>query len=223
MQSKNPPTTRPTDAHATRAPGHAQRSETMRRKICTAVVASLDDHGYSATSISRVQAIAGVSRGAMTHQFPSKEDMMVATLEQLLAPVRGRGRGQRERLWPKAGEGAQDLEQELVRIWTRVVDTREGRALVEILVAARTDLALQEKTAASLHAYQHDVTHNIVGLTALSQVDADELATLWTICRAFLRGLHLQRRFDGDAMALQKVIERFARIMAPHLQAHEPV
>ena len=69
--------------------GNPLRVARTRGKILDAVISSLDEVGYSECSINRVQTQAGVSRGALTHHFPSKEEMMVKTLEHLLEPVRG--------------------------------------------------------------------------------------------------------------------------------------
>ena len=60
------------------------RGEDMRKRICAAVVTCLDERGYAETSIGRVQALAGISRGALTHHFPSKQALMAETATRLL-------------------------------------------------------------------------------------------------------------------------------------------
>lgn len=223
MQSKPGAMSDEAAALATVSNGHAIRADATRRKICDAVITCLDEVGYNATSISKVQALSGVSRGAMTHHFPSKEDLMVETAERLLDPVRGQ-HGHRARAAPRsalkltAGKG-DGVQADLVRLWARVVNTREGRALLEILMAARTDLALQQKIAPSLKGYDDQINHNILSLYRSTSRGDDDVATLWTICRAFLRGLHLQRRFDDNPKRIRQVIERFGEIMAPHMSA----
>jgi AcrR family transcriptional regulator len=219
MQTQNPAAPEQAATKATRPSGNALRADATRHKICSAVMACLDEVGYHATSITRVQALAGVSRGAMTHHFPSKEDLMVETAERLLDPVRGQS-GPRAKSVPRLSAGHGDgVQADLVRLWTRVVNTREGRALLEILIAARTDLALQQKIAPSLKAYDNDINRNILGLYRSVHRGDDDVATLWTICRAFLRGLHLQRRFDDNPQKIRQVIERFGELMAPHMSA----
>lgn len=202
---------------------NALRANATRRKICEAVITCLDEEGYHATSISRVQALAGVSRGAMTHHFRNKEDLMVETAERLLDPVRANPNpltqaAHRSALRINAGKG-DGVEADLVRLWSKVVNTQEGRALLEILVAARTDLNLQQKLAPGLKKYDTEISHNILGLYKSTSRGDDDVATLWTICRTFLRGLHLQRRFDDNPKKIRQVIERFGEIMAPHMTA----
>lgn len=58
----------------------AERSATTRARILAAAMECLFAHGYGATTTVSVAAKAEVSRGAMLHHFPSKADLMLATL-----------------------------------------------------------------------------------------------------------------------------------------------
>lgn len=185
------------------------RVDGTRGRIIQAVIDSLDAHGYAATSINRVQDAAGVSRGALTHHFPSKEAMMVATIIALLEPVRAR----REKLPP-----ADSFRDELIRLWDRVINTREGRALFELLAAARTDIALRDKITPHLATYNTDVNANLRSLYGF-EAHHPELEALWSMCRAFLRGLHVQQHFDPDPKTTRALIESFADLVAPRLQS----
>lgn len=199
--------------------GNPARVARTRGKIFDAVITSLDEVGYSECSINRVQTQAGVSRGALTHHFPSKEEMMVKTLEHLLAPVRGpSGPGDEATLLRHATE-AETLQQELHLLWRRVINTREGRALMEILVAARTDADLSARITPALHAYNDDFNRNIAHLYEASAGHEDELALLWSICRSFMRGLHTQVPYERDPKIITKMVDLFGRIMAPHMSA----
>ncbi len=187
------------------------QTEVAKTRICDAVVGCLDEFGYAETSINRVQERAGVSRGALTHHFPSKEAMMVETVERLLAPAR-----------PKSGVSrASSPQKDLIKLWARVVDTKEGRALVEILVAARTDRGLHARIAPSLTRYNDGLNAEVVRLYESVDLDDADVATLWTICRVFLRGLHMQERFDAKPGRTSKIMKRFAEIIGPHMRARE--
>ena len=185
------------------------RVEETKGRIFKAVITCLDQYGYSETSVNRVQTTAGVSRGALTHHFHTKEEMMVETLETLLAPVRG------DRATPSYGGS---IKSDLIRLWDRVVNTREGRALFEILVAARTDRTLRDRITPSLRRYDTEVSANILATYAAAEKTSD-VATLWAMSRTFLRGLHVQRRFDPDPRTINKLIETFADVVAPHFDA----
>ena len=200
--------------------GNPARVARTRGKILDAVITSLDEVGYSECSINRVQTLAGVSRGALTHHFPSKEEMMVKTLEHLLAPVRGPSRpDDQEANLLRPSEGSDSLQDQLHALWSRVINTREGRALMEILVAARTDSALSDRITPSLYAYNDEFNRNIANLYQAAKGHEDELALLWSICRSFMRGLHTQAPYERDPKIITKMVELFGRIMAPHMSA----
>ena len=59
--------------------------EGTRERIVAAAVQSLVEDGYAATTTLRVQHRAGVSRGALLHHFPRREDLYVAAVHQLVA------------------------------------------------------------------------------------------------------------------------------------------
>jgi AcrR family transcriptional regulator len=72
----------------------AQRRDEMRHALLEAAVDSLVELGFARTTTLEVQRRAGVSRGALLHHFPSKAELLVATIAHL-AERRGRDLKQR--------------------------------------------------------------------------------------------------------------------------------
>src|SRR4051794_22424756 len=62
-----------------------ERSAAMRRRLLDATVESLVDHGYAGTTTTRVTQIAGVTRGAQVHHFPTRADLVAAAVRHLAA------------------------------------------------------------------------------------------------------------------------------------------
>ena len=61
----------------------AAKAAETRRRILDATIEVLLERGYRGTSTLEVQKRAGVSRGALLHHFPSRAELMVATVEHL--------------------------------------------------------------------------------------------------------------------------------------------
>lgn len=127
---------------AVRRRKQAERSATTRQLVLDAAIKSIVEHGYGATTTSMVAEEAGISRGAMLHQFPSKADLMtfvveavfeegVALYSDLLAGVTS----PKERViaYPEA-------------VW-KVLSRPGGIAVLEILQGTRSDTVLAEKLA----------------------------------------------------------------------------
>lgn len=63
------------------------RSAATRRQILDATVRLLESAGYGAVTNIKVAEAAGVSRGAMMHHFPTRQDLLVATVEHAYAKL----------------------------------------------------------------------------------------------------------------------------------------
>src|SRR5262245_12772993 len=61
----------------------AERTAETRGKLLDATIASLVEEGYEATTGRVVTERAGVSRGAQTHHFPLRMDLIVAAVEEI--------------------------------------------------------------------------------------------------------------------------------------------
>src|SRR5688572_1329248 len=69
---------------AARAPRtQQQRRDETRRALLDAAIESLIEVGFARTTTLEVQRRADVSRGALLHHFPSKAELLVATIAHL--------------------------------------------------------------------------------------------------------------------------------------------
>jgi AcrR family transcriptional regulator len=118
----------------------AERSAAMRARLLDATVECLVSYGYAGTTTHRVAELAGVTRGAQVHHFPSKEALVVAAIEHLAeqrtqAAVRDFGR-------VKATPDS--VAMVLDYLW----ESHQGpifAATVELWIAARTDPVLAQQ------------------------------------------------------------------------------
>ncbi len=58
----------------------AERSETTRKQLLDAAVKLIRKNGFGGLRTTEVADLAGVSRGALMHHFPSKHELVVAVL-----------------------------------------------------------------------------------------------------------------------------------------------
>jgi AcrR family transcriptional regulator len=64
---------------------NVDRSAAPRRQILEAQIKCLDQWGYGAVTNIKVADAAGMSRGAMMHHFPTRQALIVATVESAWA------------------------------------------------------------------------------------------------------------------------------------------
>ena len=70
----------------------AERSETTRSKLILAAISLMRTRGYGGLRTADVSEMAGVSRGAQLHHFPTKHELIVATMRYMNGRVVGESR-----------------------------------------------------------------------------------------------------------------------------------
>ncbi len=194
-----------------------QEAKSLKAKdaICRAAISCLIEFGYAETSITRVAERAELSKGALQHHFPTKEELIAAVVETLLARPLARAHTVR----PEAGRTDTEIIAARLRSgWTDFVNTGSYRALLEILVAARTDAGLRNRIDLILQTWNraHDAQTR-ESYEAASGED-DDVELLMVMHRALLRGLVIQDRYVSDPKYNTRVVERWISIVAPMLQ-----
>jgi len=121
-------------AHARARVPNVERSALTRLRLVEATVQCLYELGYHQTSTVVVTQRAKVSRGAMLHHFPSKADLMMATMDH----IRGkRGEAHRKHLEKITTEREQFLQ--LIDVLWEEFQTPTGVARIELMLGSRND------------------------------------------------------------------------------------
>ncbi|MEM9011366.1 MAG: TetR/AcrR family transcriptional regulator [Pseudomonadota bacterium] len=191
-----------------------ERSRDMRKRLIDAAIRCLDEDGYANTSISRIVEVAGVSRGAHLHHFPSKDLLMKAVAEDLMRAV-----------YVAAGRTAMGVEADDDRfaalvhfMWREVVHQRTGRVMLELLNAARADRQLADHlrplAIRGLRLYRHAADHYFEP-AGPDGMDPKEIVFLvqWT-----LRGILLDAPLVRNPEFFERQVAALIRVLAPHIR-----
>jgi AcrR family transcriptional regulator len=116
----------------------AQKSAATRNLIIEAAIRCFVELGYASTTTTRIAQMAGLSRGAMLHHFPSKIDIVRAAVDHLHAK---RLKAFRNSIAAIPG-GADRVKQGVQAYWKHV-NHPMFVAFFELSVAARTDPELE--------------------------------------------------------------------------------
>lgn len=118
----------------------AERSAGTRKALLDAAIDALHKHGYAASTTLLVAEKAGVSRGAMLHQFRTKADLMTYVVEAVFEEELAR---YEDRL-SETGDPQRKLLAYPEIVW-EVLSRPSGVAVLEILQGSRSDAELAEK------------------------------------------------------------------------------
>jgi AcrR family transcriptional regulator len=211
------------DAEPHRAPRgpNAERRAATRAKILAAGVKCLAEFGYASTSTPLVARLAKVSRGSLLHQFPTKVDLMLAVAEHAWLSQRDFIRAEVATI----ASGREQFVGGVQAVW-KGLQLPEAVALMEVMIAARTDPELAERYAAfadGLEAGMHRTRRRM----AMGQLSAPEhvaeIDAMAHLTLAALRGLALETVFigrpTGEAEKVLALLEDMRRRMADDISS----
>lgn len=181
-----------------------ERSADSRRRVIEAAVASLETNGYASTTTAVVALKAGISRGGLFHQYPTKVDLMIDVVEEAY----------REEMvaydaWLAQVADPQERYFGLIEQMWLLLQRPKGMAVLEIMVGARSDPALARRLGPLQRRLdlnsQKIVAHHIrnAGLRAGS----DDLPML-RLAVAAVRGLVIEKMFSEHPEELHASVLR---------------
>lgn len=183
-----------------------ERSANTRTLLLDATIQTLCDHGYAAATTMLVAEQAGVSRGAMQHQFRTKADLMTFVVkrvyEEELVQYATRSKdmfNSRERLsrFPEI-------------VWD-VLSRPSGIAVLEILQGSRSDPDLQEKLAPIQRKIEDDaLTH----MTQRSGLTEDSALAMMRLIVWSARGLSIAQILASDPSRIRDAMELLGKLIA---------
>jgi AcrR family transcriptional regulator len=184
-----------------------ERTRAMRARLLEATVDLLVEVGFSGTSTTLVAERAGVSRGALMHHVPTKNDLVVAAVAHL-TEIRG---SELETAVAHLAQGRHRTRAVLEALGEHFASPVFTAAL-ELWVAARTDPALLEVTAPlerRVGRETHRLTVELLGADE-SRPGVRELvqATL-----DLVRGLGLAGTLGDDAARRRRILDQWAQTL----------
>lgn len=180
-----------------------ERAVRTREQILAGAVDVLVEHGYAGMTMQRVQAAAGVSRGALTHHFASMSEIAVAAVDFIAENQAEEIRGALDD--DASIAAAVDLIHEITRRPTYV-------AGLQLWIAARTEPMLREALQPGAHRLFRELRDALAPVT--EQLDDAQFSVFLDGLLSLLRGLAigavLRDRPDREKQVLTAWLTAFA-------------
>jgi AcrR family transcriptional regulator len=186
----------------------AERTADTRAKLIEAAINCIHRLGYGPTTITLVANEAGVSRGAVTHQFPAKTDLMIAVLRAVYE--------QDSEHYERSVAATSPIEwlRSLPATMWEVISRPSAIAVMEIMLAARSDADLaarlreaQQKIDVEAHAWVIERMH------AAGIEDRPDGEAVHRLFVAAVRGLALEAVFMQNRVEVEKSIAVLAETL----------
>jgi AcrR family transcriptional regulator len=180
----------------------AERRRVTRGKLLDATIDSLIEIGYSRTTTVEVGERTGLSRGTQLHHFPSKADLLVAAIEHLADE---RSKEFEVALQARLDEGDDPVDAMVDMLWTMFSDPIYW-AVIELMVAARTDPELLEK----LEGFERSLGGRIyAAFKELTGRQGRETKGSLEMTLYFMRGLAMERIFRQNEAHYAHLLKRW--------------
>lgn len=189
-------------ATATKKRTNPQRAAQTRQQVMDAVIAILNEKGFSALTNALIIEKTRVSSGALMHHFPTRQSLLIATVEYAYAKLWAFRTGELDKL-------ALGLERfrALIDMSWHMARMPAGFAVNEVRIGARSDARLAAAfrpvfTRVALE-YGHDISK--VAREAGLEPDAD-IQGLWTATSMATRSLAIDRKTYASADVAAKTL-----------------
>ncbi len=130
---------------------NSERSASTRRLILDATITCLNEWGYGGVTNIKVADAAGVSRGAMMHHFPTRQALIIATVEHAYHRLRDFRAEEMAKVPPGLSRFRAILDQSLI-----TQRMPEGAALNEVRIGSRSDKEIREAVTPMMSAISED-------------------------------------------------------------------
>ncbi len=180
----------------------AQKSAQTRKALIEATIRCIIKYGYADTTTPRVAAEAGLSRGAMLHHFENGPALIRAAIAYL--------HEKRLRAFKRSVSAlpAGDHHRMALRTYWQQVTHPMSIAFYELVLAARTDMALAEILLPAQQEFQAQWNALAVDLFPDWQKDRHKFELALALCQNTLEGMAINRMSKNlsDEMVEQLLI-----------------
>lgn len=183
-----------------------KRGEAARVQIIEAAIRCLNTLGYAGTSIEAVMAEAGVSRGSLLNQFPTRIALMAATSEAAMLAMIADTRARTAKIANPA-----DQYRAMCDIAWAAQNMAEGAAVTEVLLAARRDEALAlafRPVAQRIEAEIDQYTAELARAAGVKARDIDSCLLHGRLQILSLRGIALELSFDPRRKMINRALDQ---------------
>jgi AcrR family transcriptional regulator len=193
-----------------------QRAATYRR-IVDVAVESLIEEGFAATTTVEVQRRAGLSRGALLHHFPTREQLFTAAVHRLVQV-------NLEALWAELAAAPAGTDPVTRGMWVLRRASRRPSfgAELELWGAARTEHRLREALRAAERGARKELYSVIDGVFGPEIVAAPCYPLVVELTVQLMRGLTISAALHERVKEDEPLIDQWARVVRSLLAADSP-
>jgi AcrR family transcriptional regulator len=193
--SRIPSTARPArrQVDVARRRTQAERSEETRTRILKAAANLIRKRGYARFRTAEVAEEAGLSRGAQLHHFPTKDSLVVATLEYVFEQAQALSRRR-----ASAVNRPRDLIEAVIEDAREFFFSEHFKVAIDIVLSTSTDQSVRKQILDISRKARRPVETAWTGALAASGVPGQLASDIVALTLSLVRGMALRTLWDND-------------------------
>ena len=195
----------------------AERREETRARILEAAVSELVNKGYAGFRVDQVAAVANVSRGAQTHHFPTKESLILASLQKLYQESTEASMTLIDGLKP-----ADDVLDALMQDSAKFYLGPNFIISMSLLNLGDHEPELRTKVRAMSRKYRLPIEKAWLEALLRSGLADEPARTVLNITQSIYRGMVMRRYLRNDAEYTRFTTEQWSRLARAHMNLNAP-
>jgi AcrR family transcriptional regulator len=195
----------------TRPRTQEERSATTRRELIRSAVSCISELGYVNSTIEVVASHAGVSRGAVQHHFGSRNDLLVAVIEDFGSGLSTLNDIPPDLTFAERVHAAIDLTWDMVK-------TPHFLAVVQIWLTMQHNPAIRPTIAKEIRFIEQKLDAEWQMLFKEAAVPPERVASIRHLVLAMLRGLALRKLYFTGRAGYAKEIATLKEVVVAALQ-----
>ena len=195
----------------------AQRTAETRLRILKAAANLIRRRGYARFRTAEVANEAGISRGAQLHHFPTKDSLVVATLEYVFeqAQILSRRRA-------AAVNRPRDLIEAVIADAREFFFSEHFMVAIYIVLSTSTDQAVRRQILDISRKARRPVETAWTEALAASGVSASIAADIVALTLGVVRGMALRTLWDNDPKWFDQLFALWRRMIKVFLEQQLP-
>lgn len=194
--------TTPTRPEQETSDGRELKGAAMRARLRAATEELIAEVGVNAASAAAIAQRCGVSRGAMLHHYPTRDDLIIDTAAHFWQRARDIVAG----LADDMSAGRTDVPTFVGRLYDEVFRANALVTMLDLMVSGRSDTRVGE----AVNEILTDLFHSYEELGArafrTSGLPPERIHIIITLIVSTLRGLRIQDNIDRDEKRVRAVL-----------------
>jgi AcrR family transcriptional regulator len=192
----------------------AERSRAMRKRLLEAATVVLRRNGYAGLRTEEVSRVAGVSRGAQLHHFPTKESLVLSTTEHIFKASTDRSLGR-----ATGALASSDPVEEIIRDGMDFFFSDDFFVLLDLVLMGDKNRKIREHIYSVARTHRPAVEEAWLTVLQKSGMERQRAETVLWLTLSVVRGLAIRSLWQPDPKLFRRLLDEWKALISARFSA----